>query len=290
VVGPRPRSTRFLVVLLVAASLVIITVDFRQGSSGPLAGVGRSVRAALAPLQSAVTTLTRPIGDFFSGLVHLPTLQRENEDLRAELDDYRTQVAAAREKARQLQELQALLGLKQTLDPAAVPAVVIASGISNFEWTVTINKGSTDGIAVEMPVVTGSANSARLVGHVTAVTSHSATVQLILDRSHAVYGVLSNPREAGLVRGRGDDDLVMDLIAPGTDIDLTEGPVDVFTQSYEVRGERGMYPPGLLIGEVSRVFQGANQLQTSVSVRPAVDFSSLEFVLVLQLEPGGAAT
>ena len=51
-------------------------------------------------------------------------------------------MAAAREKARQLQELQALLGLKQTLDPAAVPAVVIASGISNFEWTVTINKGS----------------------------------------------------------------------------------------------------------------------------------------------------
>ena len=273
-----------------AASLVIITVDYRQGSTGPLAGIGRSVRAALAPLQSAVTTIPRPVGDFFSGLVHLPTLQRENEELRADLDDFRTQVAAAREKARQLQELQDLLGLKQTLDPAAVPAVVIASGISNFEWTVTINKGSADGIAVEMPVVTGSATSARLVGHVTAVTSGSATVQLILDRRHAVYGVLSTPRETGLVRGRGDADLVMDLIAPGTDIDLTEGPVDVFTQSYQVADEQGMYPPGLLIGEVSRVFQGTNQLQTSVSVRPAVDFSSLEYVLVLQLEQGGAAT
>jgi cell shape-determining protein MreC len=107
-------------------------------------------------------------------------------------------------------------------------------------------------------------------------------VQLIIDRSHAVAGRLGS-REVGLVRGQGDEDLVMELVEPGTEIDLASGPVDVFTMSYEINGQQGRYPPGLLIGEVSRVFEGQNQLETSVSVRPAVNFSSLEYVLVLQL-------
>jgi rod shape-determining protein MreC len=284
---PRPRSTRLLVVVLVSLSLVIITVDYRQGDAGPLAVAGRAVRSALAPLQEAVTSITRPIGDFFSGLVHLPSLQRENEELRRQLEDANTKATDYRKLQEQLAELYALLDLKQTLDPAAVPAVVIANGVSNFEWSITIDKGSDDGIAVDMPVVTGDEDSARLVGHVTAVTSGSATVQLIIDRQSSVYGELSGSGEAGLVTGQGDQDLVMDLIEPGTEIDLTAGPVDVFTQSYRVAGEEGLYPPNLLIGEVSRVFEGTNQLQTSVSVRPAVNFASLTFVLVLQARQQG---
>lgn len=282
-VTPRPRSTRLLVVLLVSASLAVITLDYRQGASGPLAGAGRAVRSALAPLQEAVTAVTRPIGNFFSGLAHLPSLQSDNERLTGEVEDYKARDREFEELNRRYRELQDLLGLRQTLDPSAVPAVVIANGVSNFEWTVTIDKGSDDGIAIDMPVAAGSAASPRLVGHVVSVTAHSATVQLIIDRSHAVAGRLGS-REVGLVRGQGDEDLVMELVEPGTEIDLASGPVDVFTMSYEINGQQGRYPPGLLIGEVSRVFEGQNQLEASVSVRPAVNFSSLEYVLVLQLQ------
>jgi rod shape-determining protein MreC len=282
VATPRPRSTRLLVVVLVSLSLAVITLDYRQGETGPLAGAGRAARAALAPLQEAVTTVTRPIGNFFSGLGHLPSLESDNEDLRRQIEDFKTRETDFKDLQRRYQELQDLLGLRQTLDPASVPAVVIANGVSNFEWTVTIDKGSDDGVAVDMPVATGSADSARLVGHVVSVTANSATVQLLIDPSHVAAGRLGS-REVGLVRGRGDEDLVMELVEPGTEIDLTSGPVDVFTMSYEVNGQQGRYPSGLLIGEVSRVFQGENQLETSVSVRPAVDFSSLEYVLVLQL-------
>ena len=71
-----PRSTRLLVVVLVSISLAVITLDYREGEDGPLAGLGRIALATMAPLQEAVTTATRPIGDFFSGLVHLPSLEK----------------------------------------------------------------------------------------------------------------------------------------------------------------------------------------------------------------------
>ena len=265
VTRPRRKSTRLLVVALVSVSLGVITLDYRQGQDGPLASAGRTVQSAMAPLQRAVTTVTRPIGDFFSGLANLPSLARENP-----------------EQQQQLKSLSDLLGLQQTLYPAGVPAVVIGNGVSNFEWSVTIDAGTVDGVAVDMPVVTGSSDSPRLVGHVVSVTDRSADVELIVDRTSAVAGLLSTSRETGLVHGQGDEDLRMDLIDPGTEVDLTQGLIEVFTVSYEIHGQEGMYPPGILIGEVARVFEGNNELQTSVSVRPAVDFSALEYVLVLK--------
>ncbi len=63
-----------MVVVLVSISLAVITLDYREGENGPLAGLGRAALAAMAPLQQAVTTVIRPVGDFFSGLVHLPSL------------------------------------------------------------------------------------------------------------------------------------------------------------------------------------------------------------------------
>ena len=284
----RPRNTRLLVVVLVSAALAIITLDYRQGQDGPLAAVGRTVQEVMSPMQKAVTTATRPVGDFFTGLAHLPTLARENQDLTDQLAAAQTEIARFTQQQQQLQTLLDLLGLKQTLYPSGVAAVVIANGVSNFDWSVTIDKGSNDGIQVDQPVVAGTADAPRLVGRVVSVTPNSSVVQLILDRDWHAAGALSPSQETGLLTGQGDQDLQMDGIDPGTPVDLTKPePINVFTVSYEVNGQRGLYPPGILIGTVSRVFQGTNEIQTSVSVRPAVGFSALEYVLVLATTKGG---
>jgi cell shape-determining protein MreC len=68
-------------------------------------------------------------------------------------------------------------------------------------------------------------------------------------------------------------------VEPGT---LIEGDEPVFTQGYELDGEAGLYPPGMLIGQVSRLVPADNATQEYVEVRPAVDFETLQFVLVLQ--------
>jgi rod shape-determining protein MreC len=276
-----------VVVGLVALSLAIITLDYRQGDAGPLAGLGRAAQAFMAPMQEAVTTTTRPVGDVFSGLAHLPSLERENQDLRVQVADLQGEVVINAQAQAQLAELRDLLGLQTSLDPTSVPAVVIGNGLSNFDYTITLDKGSNDGIALCQPVVTGSADAPRLVGQIVSVTPISADVQLLIDRDFAIAGELATSGETGLVVGRGDRDLDMQGVPPGTDFPAGEEPEHVFTVSYEVQGQQGRYPPGLLIGQVSSVHEGSNALETDVSVQPAVDFSALEFVLVLQTPATG---
>ena len=279
------RSARLLVVGLVAASLAIITLDYRQGDAGPLASMGRAAQTFMAPMQQAVTTATRPVGDFFSGLAHLPSMARENQALKEQVATLQTQVSGDVQRQAELQRLYDLLGLQTSLDPSAVPAVVIANGLSNFDYSITIDKGSNDGVKVGQPVVTGSAESPRLVGQVVSVTPISSDVQLLIDRNFNVAGGLATSGETGLVTGQGDQDLSMSDIPPGTK--FPEGlPEYVFTITYDVGGQHGRYPPNILIGEVSSVHEGSNSLDTDVSIRPAVDFSALEFVLVLQSPTG----
>jgi rod shape-determining protein MreC len=86
------------------------------------------------------------------------------------------------------------------------------------------------------------------------------------------------------VVGQGEGDLRMTLVNPDT---VIQGDETVVTQGYQVNGQQGLFPPGLVIGQVSHVIPGTSDLQEFVTVRPAVDFSALEFVLVMQTSEGG---
>ena len=275
----RPRSARLLVVSLVAASLAIITVDYRGGDEGPLAAAGRAVNTAIAPLQRAASSVVQPVANFFSDLADLPRLAERNDELAAQLEDLQAAQALNAALRQRIQDLEDILRLAETTrDP--IPATVIARSGSNFEWTVTIDRGSDARVAVDMPVVTGDAAAARLVGRVIGVTPNSAKVQLLIDRDFAVPAILSTSRETGLVVGRGEEELRMELIAPGVELSATE-PESVFTLGYRIRGQPGLYPPDLLIGTVSRAFSRPDSVETFVTVRPAVDFTTLRYVLVL---------
>jgi rod shape-determining protein MreC len=270
-----------LVVGLVALSLAIITLDYRQGDNGPLAAMGRGAQAFMAPLQEAVTAATRPVGDFFSGLAHLPSLENENQDLNDQLATLQTDLAARAQRDAQYEQLLALSGLKASVYPDSIPALVIGYGLSNFHYTITIDKGSNDGIQLCQPVVAGSASSPRLVGQVVSVSPISSEIRLLIDRDFSVAGKLATSGELGLVQGQGEQDLQMLNVPTGTTFPQGDAPEYVFTVSYEIEGQHGRYPPGLLIGQVSSVHESSNALETEVSVKPAVDFSALEFVLVL---------
>ena len=282
-----PRNTRLLVVGLVVVSLTIITVDYREGDSGPLADMGRAARTFMAPLQEAVTNVTRPVGNFFSGVAHLPSLAQENTDLKAQVADLQARIAATSQIEGQNQELQNLLDLKQQLRPPSVAAVVIANGVSNVNYTITIDRGSNDGVQVNDPVVTGSQDGARLVGIVVAVTPISADVRLLIDEGFSVAGRLATSGETGLVVGNGPQDLTMQDIPATTKFPTGDATESVFTITYQIGDQHGRFPPNILIGTVSSVVQGS-QPDAQVSVRPAVDFSSLETVLVLQTADGGS--
>jgi rod shape-determining protein MreC len=273
----RARSTRLLVVALVSISLVTITVDYREGTQGPLASLGDGALAVISPLQEVVSKVTHPIGNFFSTLVRLPSIRHERDVLRERVDALETQLAEGRADQARLAELEALFGLQESLGNRieTTAAQVIANGVSNFEWTITIDEGSDSGIAVGMPVV----SSAGLVGHVVRVGSSSSVVQLIIDPDSSVAGRLDVSRQTGLLSGAGPSDLEMSLVDPTVDAAPDE---HVVTAGYRIAGVgESPYPPNILIGTVSRVLDEDSATEKLLTVRPAVDFSSLSLVLVV---------
>jgi rod shape-determining protein MreC len=274
----RARSTRLLVVALVSASLITITVDYREGDSGPLAAAGDAALSLISPLQEAVSRVVDPIGNFFTTLLHLPSIRRENVELRQRVAELEAAGATYRAGQERLAEAEALLDLRESFGPRiqTTAAQVIANGVSNFEWTIEIDKGSSDGIAVDMPVVA----AAGLVGHVVRVSPGSAVVQLIIDPDSAVAGRLDVSGETGLLEGEGESDLRMTLVDASASVEPDE---TVVTAGYRLLqgAAQSLYPPNVLIGTVSRVMTDEAALEKFVTVRPAVDFSSLSLVLVV---------
>jgi rod shape-determining protein MreC len=265
------RSTRILVVSLVMASLVIITLDYRQGPSGIFESLGRGTSSIVSPMQAAVARVFRPVGAFFQGLGHVGSLQSENRRLKGEVERFKTETGSIANIERQFLELQRLLNIRSRLNlRRTIGANVVAASISNFEWSITLDQGSRDGVAVNQPVVSADG----LVGHVTEVFAGTCFVQLIIDPRSAVGGRLAATGETGLVVGQRNRDLQMELVAP--DAEVTPGE-EVVTSGYQ----GGLYPPGVPIGVVSHLYTDPASLTKVIQVRPEVDFSSLEFVLVV---------
>jgi rod shape-determining protein MreC len=279
----RARSTRLLVVTLISVSLITITVDYREGDSGPLGAVGNAAVTLITPLQEAVSKVTHPIGNFFSTLVRLPSIRHENQDLKAQVSSLEEELSTTRADQARLAELEALFGLEQSFSVKihTTAAEVISNGISNFEWTIEIDKGSNDGMKVDMPVVA----SAGLVGHIIRVTPSASFVQLIIDPDSSVAGRLDVSGETGLLEGQGANDLRMALVSP----DVSVAPDEkVVTAGFKFNGEfQSLYPPNVLIGSVSRVMTEPDELTKFVTIRPAVDFSSLNVVLVVTSDGTG---
>jgi rod shape-determining protein MreC len=269
-VARRARSTRLLVVSLVMASLITITIDFRGGQSGPLELAGKAALSVIGPMQDAVSRLFHPVASFFGGLARLGSLESENARLRAEMDRLRRAADQSASTQREVERLQRLLQLEETLGLTGVTATVIGSSPSNFEWSITINRGSADGVKPNLPVVSGEG----LVGLVTETALHWSKVQLIIDPRSAVAGRLASSGETGLVSGQRNNPMNMDLVNPDVKVAANEL---VVTSGYQ----GGLYPPEIPIGFVASVYAKPGSLTKSILVRPAVDFSSLEVVEVV---------
>jgi rod shape-determining protein MreC len=265
-----PRNTRVLVVSLVMVSLLTITIDYKGGNSGPFEVAGKGALSVVGAMQSGVSHILRPIGAFFSGLAHVGSLQSENRALKQQVQQLKQQQGRTVSLERRNAELASLLKVEQSLRLEGVGASVIGYSVGNFEWSVTINRGSTSKVRTNDAVVSGDG----LVGHVILVAPTTSVVQLIIDPNSAVAGRLSSSGETGLIRGQRDQDLTMDLVSADAKIFPNE---QVVTSGYQ----GGLYPPEILIGQVSHTYQQPGGLTKEIAVRPAVDFSSLEFVFVV---------
>ena len=271
----RVRSTRLLVVGLLVASLVTITLDARGGDRGPLATVGRTFAAVVGTLQEGVATVFRPIGSFFTNVFRAGALAERVRVLEQEKAGLQSQLSEVATLRAENAEYERILGLGEELGLDQIGAAVVGESTGNLEWSVVINKGSDDGVVVDMPVV----GAEGLVGRVIEVYQSQAKVMLIIDPESKVTARLSATREQGLIVGQREESLRLDLVAPETEI--VPGEI-VETSGYQLAaGFEGLFPPGIQIGQVERVEPSDDGINVHVLVRPNVDFSRLDRVAVV---------
>lgn len=272
----RIRSARLLVIALLLTSLVTITVDARGGRAGPLAAIGRVGITIITPLQKGVSAIVQPIGGFFSNMFRGGSLAEENDVLRSQLAEIGAKLAAIPALEAEIARLAALLDLREEVGLSeTLGARVIALSPSNLEWYVEVGVGSSDGVVEDMPVIAHNA----LVGVVHDVLPSSSIVQLLIDTEFAAAARLETTRETGVLSGHGEDELELHLFDPEARV----RPGDrVITAGYRLpNGDVGTYPPGIGIGEVVEVQKNASTGGPTVLVRPYVDFSRLEEVLLV---------
>lgn len=257
--------------LFLAGVLAMFTLDTPVTRS-----VQDRVMALLSPFIHASGAVEDGLSDIAAPTGDPRELKRENERLLLELERLRI----VSQKYAQLQEeankLRGLIGFKQS-SPFKMTAARVVKRVSSTWWnTMIIDKGSLDGLATDSPVISASG----LIGKTGKLAPHLAEVILLTDETCRVSARVDGTLEQGIVAGeRGGFDLRPDLrlqflsknalITPGANVFST--------------GEGGVFPPGLLIGRVKR-FENRELFGVAI-VEPAADFSTLEHVFVVEMQP-----
>ena len=267
-----PGRPRFLLLLLVLTSITVITLDFRGQGSGAVATVREAAADALAPVRAAASAVATPVGNLWNGVTRYDDLERENAALRDRLRELDDDAVAAEDARRQLRELQELNDLASVADIPAVTARVVSAPVSNFDLTVELDKGRSDGIEEDMPVVTG----AGLVGRVIQASDDRSVVRLLTDLQSSVGVRLSSSGDVAVANGRGRNrDLSVDLVDAGVAVEEGEAVVTSGVAA-------SIYPPSIPVGRITEGRAADDPDDKVVTVGPAADLTRLQYVRVLQ--------
>jgi rod shape-determining protein MreC len=277
------RRRRAVLAVLVILSLFLLTAYFGESSGGGLHAVQRGAMEALAPIQEGANRALKPFRDLFGWFGDTLDAKSERDRLEQERDALRRQVAQLQVERQELEQLKGLQeqntsGGLGNLEP--VQARVIVRSPSTWYQTVQINKGSSDGIKVNQPVV----NAQGLVGKVEAVSDGNALVMLLTDQDFAVSAQTVESAEPGSVSPAvgAPGDLRFELVPNAKDVRRGETIITAGTATSARAAELpSLYPRGILIGKVKRIEQGEGELDRVIHVAPVADLRRLDIVEVL---------
>jgi rod shape-determining protein MreC len=265
---PYRQRTGILFGAVMIGHLILISAQVQSKAGVPvLEGVTFGV---FSRLQGGAAGFFRGIGGVWGNYVGLRGAKAENEKLKQEVAALEVRLQEQRALASRAERLQTLLDLRSSTTVPTIAAEVIAGNPNPGLMTVTVNRGSADGVQADMAVIAPKGVVGRVVGPVAA---HAARVQLIIDRTAAVGAISERVRAGGMAVGvDGDPPLGMELVSNLADIIAG----DLIVAS----GVDGIYPKGFTIGTVEKSERGPS-LHRIIAVRPAVDFSALEDVLIV---------
>jgi rod shape-determining protein MreC len=279
--GKTVRRRRMVLALLVVLSIILLTAYFGESSSGGLHSVQRGFMTVVSPIQDGANAVLKPVRSAVGWFGGMLKAKDEASKLRSELAQLRKSVVAERSAHRTIEERRQIAEVESHTQLAGyrrVDAEVLLASASIWYETIGIDKGSSEGVAVNDPVINGEG----LVGKVTAVAPEAAQVSLITDSAVKVSARVAGSRQAGILQPKvgNPSDLLLQYLsgkskAAEGDLVETSGTVE---SPYE-----SIFPAGIPIGTVTSI---ESESSYAVNVRPAVELHGLDHVQVLTNGPG----
>jgi len=272
------QRTGWLFVAVTVGHIVLISAQVNTRRGVPL--LEEVTFGTFAEVQRWATGVVGGVREGWQNYFALQEIRQDNGRLRDELARLRVAMQQEQALADQTRMLQELLDLRQTvpLSTAAgniTQSTVIGGGASPDFRTLTIDKGTDQGLQADLAVIA----PAGVVGRIILPTARAAKVQLLIDRNAGAGAVLERSRAQGVVVGTGDDRLRLEYVAGTADVQVGDMVV--------TSGTDAIYPGGFVIGQIESVQRSAGGF-SDIIVKPAVDFSSLEAVLVVLTRPPAA--
>ncbi len=275
------RRRRAVLGLLVVSSLILLTAYFGESGSGALHGVQRGTSEVLNPVQEGASRALKPVRDLFGWFGDTLSAKGKVEDLTAERDRLRRELAARDNASYENQRMAKLLQTQGALSLSSYgpkTGRVIVQSPTVWYATIRIDKGSSDGVRVGQPVV----NEEALIGRVTVVFRGAAVVTLLTDTKSSVQARAGRRDVFGQVEpvGAGNpNDLLLKFTPPNARLNPGDRVVTRGTVSDTDRLP-SLYPPGIPIGVITRIDHEGTDTE-EVHLRPYANMRSLDFVQVL---------
>jgi rod shape-determining protein MreC len=268
-------------VLLVVLSLLLLTAYFGEAPNGRLHGVQRDFLTVVSPIQNGANKALKPVRNLFSWFGETLHAKSQRDQLLKQTDKLRGELVADQGEKRSYHELLGLYHLDQlgVRDYRPVTATVVGKTPNIWYSTVNIDEGESAGIRVNDPVVNGEG----LVGKVAAVVSDGAQVDLITDSSMGVSARIGTGNATGIVQPKVGEpnDLLLQYLPSNAQANNGEY---VVTSGTVASPDDSLYPPGLMIGQVTSINEESGY--KSVNVRPMANLHDLDIVQVLTAAPG----
>lgn len=269
------RLTPWLMIVLLLGNFVLMAYDAKTTSQERVIRVWTQAIANF--VQSPVTSVTSGVTNYFQSISNLRSAQSENDVLKQRVQELEVEVQKKEELTKENDRLKLLLELKTESKYKILPAQIIGRDPSLWFDSAIINRGSLDGVKLNMPIV----NNGGLIGRVIAVSPITAQINLVTkDKSGlgGVIGELATSNAIGVVSGNGKKELLEMGYIPGT-IEVQVGEM-VYTT-----GQDGIYPAGLKLGEVAEVRPGSATVPQQIFIKPSAKLYSMEEVAVVLYEP-----
>jgi len=258
-----------LLAVLVIVSVVLFTVSVRGGETGVLGTVRSGFQTITSPVRYVGAAVASPFQGLANIFTNLTADQATLSELQAENNDLQTRNAELEEAEQTATRLQGLLDLKDTYNLQSTAAHVISGSTDSWTSTVTIDKGTSSGIAIGMPVTATSG----VIGQVIGCSATTSTVRLVSDESSSISAMIQTSRAQGMLTGSATGQLTLTLISTSQTVEVG----DIVVTS----GLGGVFPKGLPLGKVTSVENNPGSLYLDIVVEPFAAYGSYEEVLVI---------